>query len=339
MSIKIIKPGMLTTIQDIGRKGYQKYGVIESGAMDHFSIKAANILVGNSEEEAALEMTILGSTIQFEENSLIAITGGNISVSIDEIPIPLWRPILVKGGSTLKFGSVTKGSRAYLSVAGGFDIPVEMGSRSTYLRAGIGGYKGRALQAGDVITLRRNTELSKEISSYSFHSIDKSFIASNKTISPNIKPIYAKKPMIRVIPGAHHNLFNEESRHLFFSKAYKIQLDSDRMGFRLEGPPLSLSNPQEILSEVVSFGTVQVPSNGQPIVLMADHQTTGGYPKIAQVISVDLPVLSQLNFGSEVYFQEVSLEEAQKLYIEREKNFSIMKIGMEKNLKNWRLFK
>lgn len=331
MSIEIVKPGMLTTIQDIGRRGYQKYGVIESGAMDSFALKAANLLVGNDRIEAAIEITILGPTITFHEEAVIAVCGGDFSPSIDGQSVPLWRAVLVKKGSTLTFGSAKSNIRAYLAVAGGLDLPYEMDSYSTYLRAEIGGYEGRALGKGDQIAIRKGRHVRNDI--VSSMTGNEPFSVITPAISYSTRPRYSDHPVIRVMKGSEFDLFSTESKKSLFSGVFKVLPQSDRMGYRLEGPELMLIKPQEMLSEAVAFGTVQVPANGQPIVLMADHQTTGGYPKIAQVISVDLPILAQLNFGSEVSFKEVTLEEAQDLYIKREMDLRLIKHGINKYFK------
>jgi antagonist of KipI len=310
LSLKIVKPGVLSTIQDTGRRGYQKFGIIESGAMDHFALKAANILVGNVPNEAVIESTILGPTIYFDAPTLISICGGDFTATINGHVVPQWRPVFLEEGSILKMGSAKTGIRAYIAVSGGFDLPKEMDSRSTYLRAGIGGFHGRALQAGDVLNPRQEIASSIVNKFQVMADNEKPFMTSSKFISIWARPNYSSNPYIRVIKGAQFDLFTEESKVAFFNNSFKVLPDSDRMGYRLEGKPLELTAAKEMVSEAVSFGTIQVPSNGQPIVLMADHQTTGGYPKIAHVISVDLPLMAQLNFGSEVRFKEVSLQEA-----------------------------
>jgi len=327
VSIEIIKPGMLLTLQDLGRKGHQKYGIIESGAMDHFAMRAANLLVGNNQNEAVFEATILGPVIHFKSTALIAICGAEISPKVEGVPVPQWRTVVIKGGSTIKFGSAQNGARVYIAIGGGVDVEEKMGSRSTYLRAGIGGYKGRALKAGDVLRLRRETSYSRQVMPYPFEK-DQRVTFSRKILSNHIRPHYSQHPEIRVLKGAHFALFEKESRERFFSQAYKVLPQSDRMGYRLEGPELKMVSKQEMLSEAVAFGTIQVPTNGQPIVLMADHQTTGGYPKIAQVISVDLPLMAQLSLGSKVSFKEVVLEEAQELYLQRESDLRMVGLGM-----------
>jgi antagonist of KipI len=326
---------MLSTIQDMGRRGYQKFGIIESGAMDKFALKAANILVGNDVTEAAFELTLIGPSIYFDSHTLVSICGGNFSPTINGEIVPQWRPVLLEEGSVLKMGPSKSGIRAYLAVAGGFDLPKEMDSRSTYLRAGIGGFQGRALQAGDVLEVRQETPVSKAILSTSFANKLKPYISISKSISKRVRPNYSSNPYIRVIKGTQFDLFTKESKELFFSSPFKVLPESDRMGYRLEGPQLGLSTVMEMISGVVSFGTIQVPSNGQPIVLMADHQTTGGYPKIAQVISVDLPLMAQLNLGTEVRFKEVTLQEAQELYVSREKDLRLIEYVMKEELKKF----
>lgn len=229
-------------------------------------------------------------------------------------------------------GPVKFGARAYLAVAGGFKVEKKMGSRSTYLRGRLGGFEGRALQSGDVLNVRRDSQISKAILDYQFKKNEKPFLSCSQSIANKIKPGYSKRPVIRVTKGTHFDLFTQESKEIFFHEPFKVLPQSDRMGYRLEGQPIKLKEQQEMLSEAVSFGTVQVPANGQPIVLMADHQTTGGYPKIANVISVDLPVLAQLNVGDNIHFKEISLKKAQELYIKREKDLRIVGYGINKLL-------
>ncbi|HLU22035.1 MAG TPA: biotin-dependent carboxyltransferase family protein [Bacillaceae bacterium] len=327
VSIEIIKPGVLSTIQDLGRIGNQQFGVIKSGAMDEFALRTANILVGNEENEAAIEMTLIGPTIRFNCNTLVAICGGDFSPTIDGELVPKWRPVFIKKGTTLKMGGARKQIRAYLAVAGGLNIPVVMGSRSTYLRAGIGGFMGRKLLSGDVIEIIN--PIQKAI------DIDQSYISFPKFISSQIKPQYESSNVIRIVRGSEYHLFSKKSKELLLSKPFILSSDSDRMGYRLDGHRIQLHKEEEMVSSSVTFGTIQVPANGSPIILMADHQTTGGYPKIGQVIAVDLPLLAQMNIGSEIYFQEVSFEEAERLFIERERDIQILKHVMRKELINF----
>ncbi|MFC4321875.1 5-oxoprolinase subunit C family protein [Litchfieldia salsa] len=324
--IKIIKPGLFTTLQDLGRVGYQKYGVITSGAMDPFAHRMANILVGNSESEATLECTMVGPKIQFEQDTLFALCGGEFAAEIDGHPIKLWRPILVKAGSILTVGPQKLGSRVYLAVAGGYKLESVMGSKSTYIRAGIGGFKGRALLAGDTIITGMMHKLSEAIMldlSKRFESMP--FVQTTWSISTKMMPNYRKDPYIRVMKGRQFHLFTEESCEKLFTSGFKISNQSDRMGYRLEGPSLKVEKNEELLSEAVSFGTIQVPSDGQPIILLADRQTTGGYPKIAQVAIVDLPLLAQAGPNEKVEFIEVEHGTAERLHIERERMITQVK--------------
>lgn len=321
MSLEILKPGLLTTLQDSGRRGHQKEGIIVSGPMDAFALRAANLLTGNPPDQAALEITLTGPQIRFTSDQLIALTGADLSPSIDSEKISLWRPILVKAGSILEFGQPASGCRTYLAVSGGFAIPPVMGSYSTYLRAGIGGYQGRALQAGDhlpcpgptsagMALLHRSTAASKA------HA----YTQASWTPDPLLYPAYHASPTIRAIRGPEFGLFSETSREQIWSERFQVSLQSDRMGYRLQGVSLHLNEPVELISSAVTFGSVQVPPEGQPIILMADHQTTGGYPRIAQVITADLPILAQVVPGQTIGLQEVTLEEAQQLYMQQEQH-------------------
>lgn len=322
MSIKVLHSGLLTTVQDIGRYGSQKYGVIVSGAMDSYSLRLANILVGNKENEAALEITLYGTTLQFEEDMLIAITGGDFLTTIDGIIAPIWRPVLVKKNSILKFNSAIKGSRAYVAIAGGLKMPQVMGSKSTYLRANIGGFEGRALQKGDSLHIGEKSKLSE--------ALLKQLDDKNAPWSINFNELinFQQDLIIRVLKGTEFDRFDRESQQTFFQEPYSLTVQSDRMGYRLEGSSISLSEKFELLSEGVTFGTVQIPPNGQPIILMADRQTTGGYPKIGQVITADLSSLAQLQPTATIRFKEVTLKEAEDLIMKNEQLINNIKTAV-----------
>ncbi|MFE5317525.1 biotin-dependent carboxyltransferase family protein [Paenibacillus sp. NPDC056579] len=321
MTIHVRKPGLLTTVQDAGRYGYQKYGVIVSGVMDSFAHRTANLLVGNDEQAASLEMTIIGPSLYFEAAALIAVCGSDFSAKADGMPVPMWRPVYIKAGTTLEFGSSREGCRGYLAVSGGMDVPKHMNSYSTYLRAGFGGFEGRALKEGDLLQLKPVTALGRkmlrrlesEAGETAFHSV-------KWRISYEIMPAYKPNPEIRVIPGAQYDLFDSDCIEALLSSEFKVQPQSDRMGYRLAGQPLAMLERKEMLSEPVTFGTIQVPPDGNPIVLMADRQTTGGYPKVAQVITADLPLLAQAQIGSGVRFKLADLHEAQEAYLLTEWN-------------------
>jgi antagonist of KipI len=322
VGIKIIKPGLLTTIQDNGRFGYRKEGIIVSGAMDGWALRIGNLLTGNDEKEAGLEITQQGPVLFFEAPQLIAITGADLSPTINQQPVPLWRPVFVNKGSVMEFGKPHKGCRAYVTFAGGLPIPQILGSRSTYLHARIGGWQGRALQQGDIIPFNKEYTL-LPLSDMRGHK--NAFTATRWTISPDLLPMYEKDPVIRMIKGPEYELFTEESKDYLTNSSFQISPQSDRMGYRLKGPALSLKTPGEMLSTAVTFGTIQVPASGSSIILMADHQTTGGYPRIGQVVSADFSRLAQAPACSFISFQEVSLKEAQQLFIRQEKKIQLIK--------------
>lgn len=333
MSLEVLKPGLLTTVQDTGRYGFQKDGIIVGGAMDTFALRVANLLAGNPQQQAVLEMTLLGPTIRFTEDHLMALTGADLSPTIDGEPVRMWRPIFVRRGSVLAFGEPKAGCRAYLAVSGGFAIPQVMGSYATYLRAGIGGYQGRALQAGDLIpcqdATREGLELLKEAGSM---KATHSYTYTNWTPDPQLYPDYQANPVIRVIKGPEYELFSYVAKGRIWSERFQVSSKSDRMGYRLQGVTIALAEPADLISTAVTFGTVQVPPEGQPIILMADHQTTGGYPRIAQVISADLPILAQVVPGQTLSLQEVTLEEAHQLYIRQEQHIEQLQRAIQ--LKN-----
>jgi antagonist of KipI len=326
MTVTVLHAGLLTTIQDLGRYGVQKYGVIVSGAMDSYSLRIANLLVGNEEGEGAIEVTLFGTSLQFEKDQLIAITGADLAANLDGEKAPMWRPVLVRKGSVLTFKSGKNGARAYIAFAGGIAIPQAMGSKSTYLRAGIGGFQGRALQKGDTFDCGEMNAIGQSF----FHQLKA--MDEHFTWSVNYKALinFQQTQTIRVLEGTEFNRFDEKSKQLLFEKPYIVTTQADRMGYRLEGTaPLSLTEQFELLSEGVTYGTIQVPSNGQPIILMVDRQTTGGYPKIGQVISADLPSLAQLQPMATIQFKKVTLEEAQTVFMKNERLIEDIKRGIQ----------
>lgn len=316
MSVKVLHGGLLTTIQDLGRFGTQKYGVIVSGAMDSISMRLANLLVGNTEGEGVIEVTFFGTKLLFEQNQLIAITGGDLQPTIDGKKVAMWRPVLVRKGSVLHFHSAIKGCRAYIAFAGGINVTPILKSKSTYLRANIGGLAGRALQKGDHFTCGK---VESDISLSFIHQLERTNQPVKWSIDYSQLHLFDKDSPIRVIQGSEFHRFLPESQKTFFSNPYKITTQSDRMGYRLEGATLHLSEKFNLLSEGVTYGTIQVPPSGQPIILMVDRQTTGGYPKIGQVITADLPRLSQMQPNTFIYFTEVSLEDAEDILFSIEK--------------------
>ena len=290
MGIKIIKAGMLTTIQDMGRYGYQETGMAVSGVMDTRSTSLANILVGNEETEGVLEVTIMGPTIEFTEDNIIAVTGGDLGAAIDGTPIERYAAIRVKAGQTLSFAMPKSGARAYVAFAGGLDVPVVMGSKSTNLKSKIGGFEGRKLPVPD---------------------------------------FSAKEHEIRVVLGPQDDCFPQSSIDTFFNNVYTISNEYDRMGCRMQGEVIKHKVGGDIITDGISFGAVQVPSHGNPIVMMADHQTTGGYTKIGNVISVDLPILAQCMPGHKIHFKWISIEAAQYWYCREKKEFAELKAAFD----------
>ncbi|MCM3162396.1 biotin-dependent carboxyltransferase family protein [Metabacillus litoralis] len=329
-----LRSGLLTTIQDLGRYGYQKYGVIVSGAMDSYSLRIANLLVGNSEGEAALEITLMGPTLLFEKDMLIAITGGDLSPTIEGASVPLWRPVFVKKGSKLQFGLQKSGCRAYLAVAGGFAVNEIMKSKSTYLRAEIGGYQGRAIQEGDILEVNSMSEGAfSQIEKLKNKQNKRPFQPANWSVRWNEFLPLIKNPNIRVLPGTQYEKFTSHSKEQFFTQSFRVSPQSDRMGYRLSGPAIELEEKLEMLSEAVAHGTIQIPPDGNPIILLADRQTTGGYPKIGQVATVDLPVVAQVMPGQSISFTEITLEDAERLYLEKEKNLKQLAVSITYKLK------
>ncbi len=321
MICDVLHPGQLATVQDDGRVGHQQEGIPVAGPMDRMALRVANLLVGNDEGAAVLECTLVGPTVRFDEHTLIALTGGDLAVTAGTVPLPLWRPICVPAGTMVSALAAVRGCRGYLGVAGGIDVPRVLGSRSTYVRASLGGIDGRALRRGDRLPIGNPTELGRRIANAvaGDRGRDRVTIAHWGT-STSLLPRYASSPVIRVVEGEHTTLLTPESAQQLWSSEFRVGAQSDRMGYRLEGATLALKAPCEILSEAVAFGTVQLPPGGNPIVLMADRQTTGGYPRIAEVASVDLPVVAQLKPGDRLRFRAISLAEAQRLYLAREDN-------------------
>lgn len=305
MRIDVLKPGMLSQLQDLGRHGYQHLGVPVGGAMDEWSHRVANLLTANATDAATLEMVMVGPSLRFQTGTEIAITGADLSPTINGLPMAMNRRLDIPAGAQLDFGRRRNGMWCYLAVRGGFAAPFVMGSRSTYARGGFGGHRGRALRKDD------------QLETFDAPRAGQLPVVEIPSSLPSMKP--GSVVSLRVVPGEHWSEFDAGSQELLSHAVYRISLKSDRMGYRLEGPALLRATPRELISEAVSSGTIQVPPDGQPIVLMAERQTTGGYPKIAHVIGVDLPLLAQMAPQQELRFVPITLEEAQRLYLERER--------------------
>ena len=310
MEVKIISSGMQATVQDLGRPGHRASGVPVGGAMDAFALRVANALVGNPERAAALEFALVGPEVEFSEDGIIAVGGAEVE------GLPTWRPQTVRRGERLKMGACVRGCWGYLAISGGIEVEPVLGSRSTYVRGGFGGLEGRALRPGDVLaigTMPGQADVPAE-----FHW----------QIDPRVLPHYSPTATARVLPGAQAEEFGES----LFAQEFKVSAKSDRMGMRLAGTPLTRSGSTELLSSAVAPGAVQVPPDGQPLVLMADAGTIGGYPQVAHVITVDLPVMAQLRPGDSVRFTQVTLAEAQRLMLARERALGMLHEGLAEKL-------
>lgn len=295
MSITVLNPGLLTTVQDMGRVGYQQFGVSVSGVMDPRATSIANILVGNEEGEAVLECTMLGPQLRFDAANCIAITGGDLGPTLDGKPIPNYCAVSVEAGQVLRFTGPKTGCRAFIAFAGGLDIPEVMGSRSTYMKAKIGGVEGRKLATDDVIGFRAPKTQLKNM--------------KDRNLYPEFVPrsVYT----VRVVMGPQDDAFTEEGIRTFLSETYTVTPEFDRMGCRLEGAVIQHKESGDIISDGIAFGAIQVPSAGKPIIMLADRQTTGGYTKIANVITADFRLIGQLKAGDKVRFEKVSIAHAQ----------------------------
>ncbi len=315
MSILFLTNSLLTTVQDPGRRGYGALGVNPNGAMDRGALRLINILLGNDESEAVLEIHFPAPKILFEESALIALGGADFGASLDAEEIGNWQTIRVEKGQTLSFTHKNWGQRLYLSIKDGFRIDAWLNSKSTNLKAGNGGFEGRKLQKNDRIEFKVQSSKFK--------------VQSPLKLSQHFLPYRKNSNLIRLIEGAEFNLLAPHSSENFLKKSFQISQDSDRMGYRLTGDPLYLLDEKELVSSAVTFGTIQLLPTGQLIILMADHQTTGGYPRLANVIAQDLPILAQRGAHEKVYFQMISLEEAENIALEFERDLNLLKIGCE----------
>jgi antagonist of KipI len=313
MSILINKAGILTTVQDLGRDGFRRFGINQNGAMDKTAVRLINSLIGNDENAAVLEMHFPASEILFEEPAIFALGGADFSARSNGEPFENWRVYSAEKDSLLKFVQKSFGNRAYLAVKGGFKIEKWLGSASTNLKAKTGGLEGRRLHHGDRIHF--NSEFKIQDLKFGFK------------ISDALIPFYSKFPTVRVVAGAEFELLTPDSRENLLNENFTITPNSDRMGFRLAGDALYLSHHKELVSSAVNFGTLQLLPDGQVIVLMADHQTSGGYPRIANVISTDLPLLAQLGANDKVAFHLISMEAAESLLLKFEKDLNLLRVA------------
>ncbi len=313
MSIVFQTSGLLNTIQDLGRAGFRRFGINPNGAMDKTAVRLINILLGNCENEPVIEIHFPAPDILFEKDALVALGGADFGAHIGENLIENWQTVFVKKGSVLKFKKRNFGNRAYLAVKDGFKIEKWLASASTNLKANVGGFDGRAIKSGDRLLFNQHLNLKTQ--------------NSKLKISYNLLPFYSRFPVVRVTAGAEFPLLTAIGEQQFLKESFTISDKSDRMGFRLEGKSLYLLDHREMLSTAVNFGTIQLLPDGQMIILMADHQTTGGYPRIAHVVHQDLPILAQLGANDKVGFHLISIEEAENLHFEFENELNFFRIG------------
>jgi antagonist of KipI len=296
-AILILHGGLLSTVQDGGRFGYMQYGIPPAGAMDKFSMNIANLLVGNDANAAVIETCYLGPHLLFQCDETISITGAQANVTINDQPVSMWHSLQVQKGDVLKMEPVSAGLYNYIAFSRGLDVPLVMGSKSTYLPSKLGGLHGRKLQADDVISLG---EIKKEV--------------PQRMLRKERIPVFSKERTLRVVLGPQDNHFTGIGIDTFFNSVYTITSASDRMGYRLDGPPLEHKKGADIISDGTSHGSIQVPGNGLPIILLSDRGTTGGYTKIATVIAKDICALAQMPPGSRVRFQAISAQDANARY-------------------------
>lgn len=326
MRIRVIKAGLLATVQDMGRTKGLPMAVPVSGVMDAYSARIANYALGNRGEDAVIEFTYGGAGLEAETDILIAYAGGGACIEIDKQTLPPGKPLFIPAGTILHLVNKPGGCRTYLAVAGGWDVPDMLNSKSTCLVAGFGGFKGRALQPQDVLSASSaRSALSQKI----LAELERTVVNYSKWQIPRLGAFSSEHKVIRVIRGHESGWFDEQSVSRFFAEPYRLSLKSNRMGYHLEGLLMSRINKQELLSTAVTPGTIQVTGNGGLVLLMADCQTTGGYPRIAQVAAVDMPLCGQLQPGDTLYFNEISWNEAERLYIEQEKHLQQLSATIE----------
>lgn len=314
MGLLVIRSGLLTTVQDLGRWGHQHRGVPVAGAMDTTSHRLANRLVGNPESAATLEVTVTGPELVFDAPAVLAVAGAEFELSLDDVPVAMNRRCVAAAKQTLTFGTRRAGARAYLAFAGGVDVPEVLGSRSTHVTSGMGGLAGRALRPGDRLPVGLSPS-------------DRLPVGTSPEPRPaprrpvaGVTPLPKEGTRVRVLEGPDTDVFGKGEMAQFCTTQYRVTSESNRMGYRLSGHRLTRSNLDDPLSSAIPNGSVQVPASGEPIVLLADRQTVGGYPRIATVISADLPVLGQLTASHWIEFETCSHETARRALVALEQS-------------------
>jgi antagonist of KipI len=300
--IEVYAPGLLTTVQDLGREGFGPMGVSPSGAADAIALRVGNRLVENAEGSAALEMALLGGTFDFPEGAIVALTGSDFGATLDHAPASLWTSCEVKPGQRLRMGPTRSGARCYLCVQGGVEVKAFLGSASTHLLSGLGGHEGRALRKGDVLKIGPSSGAFRK-----------------RAVAAKALEQLAPRKILRVTAGPQSDWFPEAAQKIFYESTYRVAEESNRMGLRLEGAAITQGAHGEMISEGVSLGAVQIAAGGLPILLFVEQQTTGGYAKIANVVSADLSSLGQLRPRDEIRFERVDWETARALLVKQEK--------------------
>jgi len=328
MKAMAIRAGFLTSVQDLGRTGFREFGVSLGGALDTHALRVANLLAGNDESAAGLEITFGGLRLRFADDRIVVWSGGDFDARIGSTSVAAGHPALVRAGEEFSIESPALGCRAWLAISGGIDVPIVLGSRSGDLKAGFGGVKGRPVRDGEEFPVDDNPPRAKIL----IDRLRGEKIARWKPPHDWSSPA-RRTPTLRYIRGTDSGRFVESALQFFNNESFFVSPDSDRMGIRLDGPRLERSEEVDLLSEAVAPGTVQVPPSGKPILLLNDCQTIGGYPKIAHVITVDLPIAAQLCPGDRVRFTEVSIADAHALLLERERNLEQFRRGLESHFK------
>ena len=295
-TIEIQSPGLFTTVQDLGRPGYGPIGVSASGAADPVALRLGNLLLGNREGAAALELTLLGGTFLFPSGAVVALTGSDFGATLDAQPVAHWTTVHVSTGAILRIGHTRSGARCYLCVRGGIAVPLFLGSASTHILSGLGGLEGRQLRKGDVLPIGPEP-----------------LTRPRRAVRAEMLTQFAVRKTLRATSGPQYDWFSESCRRQFFAESYRVGEESNRVGLRLRGTPLDGPTSGHMITEGVTLGCIQVPPGGQPVILFVEQQTTGGYPKIANVITVDLASIGQLRPGDEVRFEQIGLSEARDL--------------------------
>lgn len=320
--IEVLEPGLLTTVQDLGREGCGLLGVSASGAADAISLRLGNRLTGNAEGAAALEMTLLGGTFAFPDGAVVALTGSDFGATLEGNPVEMWTAFEAKPRQVLRVGPTRSGARCYLCVRGGINVKPFLGSASTHILSGLGGHEGRALRKGNVLTIgpaNRNGQKTTGKNARSREGPEAFASARKRRLAVRALQELQPRKVLRVTAGPQSDGFSEAAKKTFYEGTYRVAEESNRMGIRLQGAEIPAPASGEMISEGVALGAVQVPEGGQPIILFVEQQTTGGYPKIANVISVDFHSLGQLRPRDEIRFEQVDWSTARALLIDQQK--------------------